>query len=348
MFWRRRRSEELEDVARFVDEMKRGRTVATGDSLLETLRQIHDRRETAAVNHDHKQLLKERLRRQMAARAGRPVVDTVPVPELVAPAPRRRALQYALAASIAVHIGIGVAVLPNVGLDPLVITWGAEPEVAKAYEPTILIFTPPLPKPQGRSSKEAPKTERTPSAGVRGDGMGENGVGLTPQAGLVPAVASRAIAPPVAPSAVPVVASYPASLDGLADRSLATASATLPTESPIDATPQKARPMSEVIGYRYERAEDGGSVDVKPKILYSPKPIYPDKALRYQVAGKVRLSVILGSDGSVRNLQVVSSLGYGLDDAAKDAASRIKFVPAQRGGKAVSFRTIVEISFELR
>ena len=62
----------------------------------------------------------------------------------------------------------------------------------------------------------------------------------------------------------------------------------------------------------------------------------------------MRLSVVFGADGSVRDIQVIRNAGYGLDEAAIEAASRIKFVPAQRGGKAVSFRMVVEISFDLR
>ena len=79
MVWRKNTTEEIEELRHFVDAMKRGQTPATGDSLLETLRQIHDRREAPVVGHDHKQLLLERLRRQTRANSGLADEDTVPV-----------------------------------------------------------------------------------------------------------------------------------------------------------------------------------------------------------------------------------------------------------------------------
>src|SRR5438552_16510549 len=68
MTWFRKRSEEIDELQRFVEDIKRGRTPATGDSLLETLRQIHDKREAPIPSRDHRQMLLDRLRREVAAR----------------------------------------------------------------------------------------------------------------------------------------------------------------------------------------------------------------------------------------------------------------------------------------
>jgi outer membrane biosynthesis protein TonB len=43
----------------------------------------------------------------------------------------------------------------------------------------------------------------------------------------------------------------------------------------------------------------------------------------------------------------VRGLGYGLDEAAQDAARQIKFKPARQDGQPVDFAGIVHITFEL-
>src|SRR3954469_22044513 len=104
MFWRKDSPEDTQELRQFVDGMKRGQTLATNDSLLETLRQIHDRRETPAPVHDHRQMLLDRLRREMRVRAGEAVQDPTWVPSFAEPAPRRRFLEWAVAASLVVHV----------------------------------------------------------------------------------------------------------------------------------------------------------------------------------------------------------------------------------------------------
>src|SRR5262245_59629141 len=103
MFWRKDTSEDTVELRGFVEGMKRGQTPATNDSLLETARQIHDRREAPAPTHDHRRMLLERVRREMRVRAGEDVVDPVWVPQFAPPEPRRRFLEWAIAASVVVH-----------------------------------------------------------------------------------------------------------------------------------------------------------------------------------------------------------------------------------------------------
>src|SRR5262245_26413744 len=116
MTWRKNTSqEELEEVRRFVEDMKRGLTPVTGDSLLETLRQIHDRREAEQPRADHRQVLLERLRRQMAERDGEEP-EPAPGREVVFLTPRRPrvGLRWAIAASLLVHAAVGGVVLTSV------------------------------------------------------------------------------------------------------------------------------------------------------------------------------------------------------------------------------------------
>lgn len=346
MTWRKNTNEEIEELRRFVDGMKRGQTLATGDSLLETLRQIHDRREASILGHDHKQMLRERLRRQIAAREGTPVEDSVPAPVFIKPVARRRVLRWAAAASLVFHVGLGAAVLPNVEFDATILGMPGE-----QVEVTIIdlrenpFFVPAPPRPTRTPKSAAPKSEREPSAGVEGRGRDEATAGGPERASAAPAVASRPIGPPVAPWSRPVVQDFGGSVAALAEQSLPAPAGSLP-DGP---RPEKVRPVSDVMASSFERVGPvAQSFDVRPKILVMPRPIYTPKALRDQVEGTVRLSVLLSADGAVREIQVVRSLGSGLDEAAIEAAHKIKFMPATRNGSPVSARVKVDVTFSLR
>ena len=54
-------------------------------------------------------------------------------------------------------------------------------------------------------------------------------------------------------------------------------------------------------------------------------PQYTDEAAKANIKGVVRLSAMVGADGCARDIRVVSSLGYGLDDAAIAAVERCRF-----------------------
>jgi TonB family protein len=63
--------------------------------------------------------------------------------------------------------------------------------------------------------------------------------------------------------------------------------------------------------------------------------------------GTVVLKAVFSSDGSVKNIKVVSGLPHGLTERAIDAASKIKFIPAQKDGKYVSMLMTLEYNFNL-
>jgi len=93
-----------------------------------------------------------------------------------------------------------------------------------------------------------------------------------------------------------------------------------------------------------ERSSDKGETQ-KAVILSKPEPSYTEDARRNQVAGTVVLRVVLQASGQVSDIQVVRGLPYGLTERAMEAARRIKFKPATKGGRAVSQFTIIEYSF---
>ena len=82
--------------------------------------------------------------------------------------------------------------------------------------------------------------------------------------------------------------------------------------------------------------------------LRNPAPAYPDYARKRGIAGRVLLEVSVQADGQAREVVVARSSGSSaLDDAARDAVSRWKFVPARRGSELVEASVIVPVEFKL-
>lgn len=83
------------------------------------------------------------------------------------------------------------------------------------------------------------------------------------------------------------------------------------------------------------------------QILEKPQPVYTKEARDLKIEGEVHLKVLFQADGRVEVLQVVQGLGHGLDEAAKTAAQKIRFKPAQRDGRPCDMTATVHILFQL-
>jgi TonB family protein len=90
------------------------------------------------------------------------------------------------------------------------------------------------------------------------------------------------------------------------------------------------------------------SVDTRPIALNNPMPNYTEIARKHGVQGTVRVRVLVGGDGFVKRVVVLSGLPDGLSEEAMRAAYRIKFRPATKGGVPVAFWQLVDIDFNLR
>lgn len=88
-------------------------------------------------------------------------------------------------------------------------------------------------------------------------------------------------------------------------------------------------------------------VDQRARLLLKPEPQYTEEARRNQVTGTVILRVIFSSEGEVDQIQAVRTLPFGLTERAIAAARQIKFVPAMKGGQAVSVHMQLEYNFNL-
>jgi TonB family protein len=83
------------------------------------------------------------------------------------------------------------------------------------------------------------------------------------------------------------------------------------------------------------------------EIVAKPQPAYTAEARANRVEGEVVLQVVFGADGKLRVVRVVRGLGYGLDEAAAQAAQQIRFKPAQRNGQPVDSTARIHITFQL-
>lgn len=86
---------------------------------------------------------------------------------------------------------------------------------------------------------------------------------------------------------------------------------------------------------------------INPAITHKQKPLYTEEARREKIQGDVILSAVLRKDGTITDIKVVRGLGYGLDEEAIKAASKIKFIPGTKNGQAVNVRARLEFAFQL-
>lgn len=89
------------------------------------------------------------------------------------------------------------------------------------------------------------------------------------------------------------------------------------------------------------------SPETPVEILSKPKPNYTTEARERRVEGEVVLEVVFGAGGQMRVVRVVRGLGYGLDEAAAEAARQITFEPARRSGTPVDHTATLRIVFQL-
>jgi periplasmic protein TonB len=100
-------------------------------------------------------------------------------------------------------------------------------------------------------------------------------------------------------------------------------------------------------GYGGDTYSVGGNVSA-PVILFRVEPEYSEEARKARYQGTVVLQAIVRRDGKVDVLQLVRSLGFGLDQNAIDALKKWRFRPAMKDGKAVDVTMNFEVTFNIR
>ena len=94
-------------------------------------------------------------------------------------------------------------------------------------------------------------------------------------------------------------------------------------------------------------------VEITPPVfnadyLSNPAPEYPASSRRQREQGRVILRVLVRRDGTTAQVQVRTSSGHArLDEAARDAVLRWKFIPAKRGAEPLEEWVLIPLSFRL-
>ncbi len=93
------------------------------------------------------------------------------------------------------------------------------------------------------------------------------------------------------------------------------------------------------------RIRVGGEV-MKAKLRSAPKLKYPKKAKKAGLQGTVRLDVVIGKDGSIKDIKVLAG-DPELAQAAVEAVSRWKYRPTLLNGAPVEVVSEVDVNFSL-
>jgi TonB family protein len=88
-------------------------------------------------------------------------------------------------------------------------------------------------------------------------------------------------------------------------------------------------------------------VERKARLLSKPEPQYTEEARKNLVSGTVILRAVFSSSGEVVQIRALRTLPFGLTERAIAAARQIQFVPAEKGGQAVSVSMQLEYNFNL-
>jgi periplasmic protein TonB len=120
-----------------------------------------------------------------------------------------------------------------------------------------------------------------------------------------------------------------------------------PMEAPVAAAAKPAPapaapPKQEVVEEKEEPPKFGVAY------LNNPAPEYPKMSKRAGEQGKVLMRVLVSEEGNPLSVEVISSSGFErLDKAAVNAVKGWRFVPARKGGKAISGLVNIPMPFTL-
>jgi TonB family protein len=94
-----------------------------------------------------------------------------------------------------------------------------------------------------------------------------------------------------------------------------------------------------------KRITIGGNVQ-QAKLISQPKPIYPPEAKQARLSGVVHLNAIIGKDGSVINLSVISGHPL-LVPSAMDAVRQWVYQTTLLNGEPVEVQTQIDVNYTL-
>jgi periplasmic protein TonB len=102
-------------------------------------------------------------------------------------------------------------------------------------------------------------------------------------------------------------------------------------------------------GRRPATAFEQQAVDERPILLNQPRPLFTEEARSHKIQGVVRVRILVDANGRVTEVIVTRGLPDGLNEQAIRAAYQMRFRPAMKNGRPVSYwLNNVEVEFNLR
>ncbi|WP_337043640.1 energy transducer TonB [Emticicia sp. 17c] len=131
----------------------------------------------------------------------------------------------------------------------------------------------------------------------------------------------------------------------------------LPPEGITDVPPAEAPPVEKKIAEVEESNEAFLHVEVQPTFVGGTSELYkflsktlkyPPVAQRANIEGRVYMSFIVEKDGSITDIQVVKSVGFGLDEEATRTVKLMpKWNPGKQNGRNVRVKFTIPVTFKL-
>jgi TonB family protein len=92
----------------------------------------------------------------------------------------------------------------------------------------------------------------------------------------------------------------------------------------------------------------GQNAVTRPVALNNPAPSYTEEARRNGVTGTVSMRALVGADGEVKKIRILTGLPDGLSWQASIAVYKMRFKPATNNGRAIEFWMPLQVEFNLK
>lgn len=123
-----------------------------------------------------------------------------------------------------------------------------------------------------------------------------------------------------------------------------------PVSTPQQAEPDEAATRERITVTAVQKSQQfSPDRPAIPLLKNNPPPVYPKSARRKGYQGKVILKVLVAANGSVEDIELEKSCGYGILDRTALAAVRDwQFKPGIKNGKKIKMWVKVPVRFQLK
>ncbi len=119
-------------------------------------------------------------------------------------------------------------------------------------------------------------------------------------------------------------------------------------QAQAEETPAPKKPALKQEAEALPSPDDFVVVDSYPEMTHQEPPVYPEKAKKAGIEGKVWVKVLVDKSGTVRDVRLGKTSGHKmLDESALKAAFKSKFTPATVDGKPVAVWVTYAVDFQL-